>query len=94
LQALCSENAAQTGVALITLLCFIINTPHFVTYYPVPDEMRAPNQTAYQYTEFGIGSGSKLYEFWVHCMFLVLAPWITIMYMNLAIVRRITNLNK
>ncbi|WAQ96192.1 FMAR-like protein [Mya arenaria] len=94
LQTLCNERAAQIGVALISVLSFIINMPHFNTYRAVPNYERDANETAYEYTEFGHGAGSQLYEFWIHCMFLVLAPWVSIMFMNMAIIFRVGQLNK
>lgn len=34
------------------------------------------------------------YEFWVHCMFLVLAPWATIFVLNMLIIQRVTKINR
>jgi hypothetical protein len=38
---------------------------------------------------FGRGVGSQNYEFWVHCMFLVLVPWVTIFTLNMLIIRQV-----
>ena len=93
-QILCSQKMAVFGIVLISVLCFIVNTPHFGSHYAIPDADRDAGAPAYDVTEFGKGKGSQLYEFWVHCMFLVLVPWIIILSLNLMIICRVTKLNK
>jgi hypothetical protein len=78
---------ALHGIGIISFLCFIINTPHFFTYNPVLD--RNATDGTYKLTEFGRGVGSQNYEFWVHCMFLVLVPWVTIFTLNMLIIRQV-----
>ena len=85
---------AISGILIISFLCFVINSPHFGNYYAIPDNEREEGMPAYDYTEFGKGNGSKMYEFWVHCMFIVLVPWITILCLNLMIICRVTKLNR
>lgn len=82
------------GLGIITTLAFIINAPHFATFEPVPDDQRNATDPAFRMTEYGAGPGSTNYEFWVHCMFLVLAPWITIFVLNMLIINRIFKMNK
>lgn len=88
-KAMCNYKKALTGIGIISLLCFIINTPHFNTYYPVHPNDRKSSESAYAYTEFGKGKGSQNYEFWVHCMILVLVPWVTIFTLNMLIIRKL-----
>ncbi|XP_022318229.1 FMRFamide receptor-like [Crassostrea virginica] len=91
---MCSNKRALVGIGIIALLCFIINTPHFKTFYPIPGSDRAPSDAAFGFTEFGLSEGSQRYEFWVHCMFLVLVPWLTIFTLNLLIIFRVVRANK
>ena len=80
------------GLGIITALCFIVNFPHFFTYKPVRD--RNSSDPAFVLTEYGAGPGSQSYEFWVHCMFLVLAPWVSIFTLNMLIIKQIHKVNK
>lgn len=86
-KSMCSIKRALHGVGIISLLCFVVNIPHFCTYHPVQE--RNATDDAYAYTEFGKGHGSQNYEFWVHCMFLVLVPWLSILVMNVMIIRQV-----
>lgn len=91
---MCSNKRAVVGIGIIAFLCFLINTPHFKTYYPIPASDRAPDGAAFDLTEFGMTEGSKRYEFWVHCMFLVLVPWLTIFILNMLIISRVVRANR
>lgn len=91
---MCSVKRALTGLGIITLLAFVINTPHFATYEPVPITERNATDPAFRFTKYGEGPGSTGYEFWVHCMFLVLAPWVTIFVLNMLIIQRIVKMNR
>ena len=82
---MCNQKRALYGIGVISILCFLVNIPHFFTYHPIYSQNRTDD--AYQLTEFGQSEGSQNYEFWVHCMFLVLVPWVTILTMNLRIIR-------
>ncbi|XP_061194731.1 FMRFamide receptor-like [Saccostrea echinata] len=90
-QEFCSQRRVYIGAGSIFLLCFIINIPHFKTFQPLdpPKEGRA-----FTFTEYGGGEGSKHYEFWVHCMFLVLAPWVAVFTFNILILRKVFESNK
>lgn len=91
---MCNTKRALIGLGIITFLCFIINTPHFASYEPVPSSERNASDAGFRPTEYGAGTGSKNYEFWVHCMFLVLAPWATIFVLNMLIIQRVTKINR
>lgn len=91
---MCSNKRAVVGIGIIAFLCFLINTPHFKTYYPIPASDREPDDAAFDLTEFGMTEGSKRYEFWVHCMFLVLVPWLTIFILNMLIISRVVRANR
>ena len=86
-QSMCNHKRALLGIGIICLLCFIINIPHFFTYHTVSE--RNVTDDAFTQTEFGKSHGSLDYEFWVHCMFLVLVPWFSIFSMNLMIIRQV-----
>ncbi|KAK3585780.1 hypothetical protein CHS0354_010552 [Potamilus streckersoni] len=94
-KAMCSQRRAFTGIGIIVLLCFIINLPHFWTFHAVAVEDRAkPDDPGFAKAEFGQTGGSDQYEFWVHCMFLVLVPWVTIFILNMFIIREVSLANK
>ena len=93
-QDLCNTRRAVTGLGIISTLCFIINIPHFCTFKPVQDEDRNITDDAFMQTTFGGGAGSQNYEFWVHCMFLVLAPVSSVFILNMLIIREVFKVNK
>jgi hypothetical protein len=76
-------------VLLISGLCFMINLPHF--WFFTVDWERGINGTgpALVETEFQKGEAGIRYEFWVHCIFLVLVPWFTVFTLNLQIIQRV-----
>ncbi|XP_052796146.1 FMRFamide receptor-like [Mya arenaria] len=86
---MCNERRARMGLGVITLLCFIINAPHFATYEHVTGA-----NPSFRATEYGSGKGSQNYEFWIHCMILVLVPWATIFTLNMLIIHRVTSMNR
>ncbi|CAG2253285.1 probable G-protein coupled receptor 139 [Mytilus edulis] len=86
-KSMCNHKRSLSGIGIISLLCFIINIPHFFTYEPVHE--RNATDDSFVMTEFGKGHGSQSYEFWVHCMFLVLVPWVTIFCLNLMIIKQV-----
>ncbi|XP_056021925.1 FMRFamide receptor-like isoform X2 [Ostrea edulis] len=90
-QDFCSQHRVFLGGGIIFLLCFIINIPHFKTYEPLDTPM---DGKAFSLTEYGQSEGSTNYEFWVHCMFLVLAPWLSIFTLNILILRRVFTSNR
>lgn len=85
---------AMIALGIITLLCFVINVPHFATFEPIPESERNPTDAAFRATEYGAGVLSKNYEFWVHCMFIVLAPVASIFVMNILIIHRVSSMNR
>lgn len=93
-KTLCNQRRALTGLGIISLLCFIINVPHFNTYKPVSDQDRNASDPAMVFTEFGETHGSQMYEFWVHCMFLVLVPVVTIFILNMLIICQVRKVNR
>ena len=81
-------STTRTYVSIGMFLGFsvIVNIPHYFTYH-VPFK----NGTfSLELTEYGNTDGSKNYEFWVHCIFLVLAPWLSIVVLNSLIVYKLS----
>uniref|UniRef100_A0A0B6Z4T9 G-protein coupled receptors family 1 profile domain-containing protein n=1 Tax=Arion vulgaris TaxID=1028688 RepID=A0A0B6Z4T9_9EUPU len=97
---LCSESRANIGLILITVNAFLINIPHFASFTLVyPDDVGnstkvAEPKAAFASTEFGSGSGGQIYEFWIHCIILILIPWVTVFTMNIMIIKKISKSNK
>lgn len=81
-----SKSRTLVSIAIFFSFSVIVNIPHFFTY-TVP----CRNGTySIEFTEYGKGKGSTNYEFWVHCIFLVLAPWLTIIVLNTLILRKLS----
>jgi neuropeptide Y receptor type 1 len=66
------------SMGLFLGFAFVINIPHFFNFH-VPFKNGTYNL---ELTEYGNTKGSEVYEFWVHCIFLVLAPWLSIAVLN------------
>lgn len=92
----CNETRANVGIGVIAGLCFLINLPHFWSYEVDWDRSGAANGTgpALMKTEFQKGEGAIRYEFWVHCIFLVLVPWFSVFTLNLLIISKIGKTNR
>jgi len=80
----CSAARAYLGMGLTVACCFAINLPHFFNYSPKP--ANGNTTTCLTPSDYGKSSGSINYEFWVHCIFLVLAPWASIAFCNAGII--------
>ncbi|BFZ15848.1 hypothetical protein BsWGS_18887 [Bradybaena similaris] len=98
---LCNESRATLGLVLISLSAFIINMPHFASFTPIYHDSGGDNSTSVQAagvafapTTFTTGEGGQLYEFWVHCIFMILAPWTSIFFMNIMIIIKLSQANK
>ncbi|GFN76151.1 FMRFamide receptor [Plakobranchus ocellatus] len=48
----------------------------------------------FEMTEFTKGASGQFYEFWIHCMILILIPWATVFFMNIMIIRAVSRSNK
>ncbi|XP_062580728.1 FMRFamide receptor-like [Saccostrea cucullata] len=79
------------GAGCIFLFCFIVNIPHFKTFQPADPAIYGK---AFSYTDFGKSEGSLKYEFWVHCMFLVLFPWLSLLTFNILIIKTVVTSNR
>ena len=76
----------------LLLFGFIINFPHFFNYEAVPvydSESGNVSYWTYNATEYGMSEMCQHYEFWLHCMLIVILPWIFIAILNMLIVRNI-----
>ncbi|XP_047142081.1 probable G-protein coupled receptor 139 isoform X1 [Hydra vulgaris] len=73
------------------IFSLLSNIPHFFNYKP---ENTTGGKWKVGITEYGASEGSKNYEFWVHCIFIVLAPWITIAILNSIIVYKLYKQSK
>ena len=76
-KTLCSTTRAYIGIGGTLLCCFLVNIPHFLNYRPI----NAPGKSCISDTDYGKNLAPG-YEFWVHCIFLVLAPWAAIAFFN------------
>lgn len=77
-----SKRRTYWGIFAISMFSFLINIPHFFTYHP-----KETNGTyMLVFTDYGESQGSINYEFWIHCMLLVLIPWFTIAMLNISLI--------
>lgn len=90
-KTMCSEKRANFGLLLITVNGFLINLPHFFSFKPVES---VNGSLAYTLTEFGGGPGGNFYEFWIHCIILILVPWVSVFFMNIKIIQKIRRSNR
>ncbi|XP_059177339.1 probable G-protein coupled receptor 139 [Physella acuta] len=95
----CNERRANLGLFLITINSFIVNAPHF-GYFKHVDNSQEDNSTdtkprpSFEKTRFGAGEGGDFYEFWIHCIILILIPWFSVLFMNIKIIMKITESNR
>ena len=77
----------MTYIIIAVTLCFsfCINIPHFFNFYP---EFKHGNYSEAP-TKYGASMAATYYDFWTHCMALVLIPWVTIFCLNIAIIRKL-----
>lgn len=79
-------NSLKTTSGLIVLTLFFsfaINFPHFFNFRP------SFNGTKIEKTKYGSSEVAERYDFWAHCMVLVLVPWVTIFALNSAIIYKL-----
>lgn len=94
----CSAKRANIGLILVTINSFVISIPYFFWFMAVNSDGDENNDNAttstLTVTEFAKGAGGHFYDFWVHCIMLILMPWITVLTLNVQIVRQISKSNK
>lgn len=78
----CSPKRAYIGIGSILACTFIINVPHFFSFRP----LKVKDGYQLGLSEYGKSDSAQMYEFWVHCMFLVLVPWASIAIFNASII--------
>lgn len=91
---ICKTKYANFGMLLIAVNCFLINIPHFTSFTPRLDLPANSTGTAFEKTEFQKSSGGMFYEFWIHCIILILVPWVTVLSMNYQIIKKVSASNK
>ena len=83
-------NTKNTALSIVVILLFsfTINVPHFFSFSP---QYIGNGSYLLGETHFGVSEGVYKYDFWVHCIFLVLAPWFSILVLNILIIRQLRN---
>ena len=80
-----SNTRSKLGILGIFIFAFLANLPHFFTFHVIGKDdgyLSVP-------TEYGASQDSINYEFWAHCIVLVLGPWAIIAILNFLIIFRI-----
>ncbi|XP_065056171.1 G-protein coupled receptor daf-37-like [Rhopilema esculentum] len=81
----CSPSRAYLGISITLAFCFFVNIPHFLNFEPSNTD--GNDTECFKPSKYGSSKGAVNYEFWVHCIFLVLAPWASIAFFNGGIIR-------
>ena len=71
------------SIFIILLLSTLINIPHFFNFKP---EKGSEGKWKLVETTYGASQLSFRFEFWTHCIIIILAPWICLVCMNAVIV--------
>lgn len=87
----CSSARAFIGIASIIVTAFLINVPHFFFYRPIK---LGSDGYELQKSKFGKSSPAKIYEFWIHCIFLTLGPWLIVVVLNAIIIKSLIKQTK
>lgn len=78
----CTPFRTLLGICLIFVSSFVVNMPHFFNYRPgMVNGTYHILETVYSKT-----GASERYEFWIHCMLLVLLPWFGLFALNGSII--------
>ena len=89
-QVVYSQTRTKLGIFAVLLFAFLVNLPHFFTFKVMKDDNSTVSEDSVAYrivpTEFGASENSINYEFWAHCIVLVLTPWFIIMTLNMSII--------
>jgi len=88
-----SRKMHTLSLVLLFVSGFIINVPHFFNFQPKMVEVE-PEKWIWEKTEYAESESGSRYEFWVHCIFIVLAPWMLIAAFNVGIVLTIFKTSK
>ncbi|KAK0049610.1 FMRFamide receptor [Biomphalaria pfeifferi] len=106
---ICSERHTKLVLVVTTLCATIVNIPNFLFYTPVysNSEIHSNNSVgrgervpgieprmSYELSEFGSSPGGVFFEFWIHCIIVLLVPWMVVLVLNLLIIRKIVKTNK
>lgn len=91
---MCSNKRVVVGIGIIVFLCFFINIFYFKIYYFILVLDCELDDVVFDFIEFGMIEGSKCYEFWVYCMFLVLVLWLIIFILNMLIIFCVVRVNR
>lgn len=86
---LCTTRRSMLGIVAIVCLAVMLSLPQFFVHTVVKSTENG-NVSIWRltHTEYGLSSYSKDYEFWMHCMVMVLLPWFFIAYLNTNIILR------
>jgi 7 transmembrane receptor (rhodopsin family). len=77
-QKLYSNTRSKLGILGIIGFAFLVNLPHFFTFHVVEKDGGYYSLP----TDYGSSQHSINYEFWAHCIVLVLVPWAVIAILN------------
>ena len=79
----CTERRTNIVIIIILILALTINIPHFFNY-------TSSHSIGLERTTYGESNAAIKYHFWVHCIILVLVPWLIIACSNIVIIQRVS----
>ncbi|XP_052278765.1 probable G-protein coupled receptor 139 [Dreissena polymorpha] len=90
----CSLTKSLAHIGKIAAFGVVVNVPHFLMYEISPVEERNATDVAYRLTSFGESGLAEAYDLWLHCLALVVIPWILIFTLNILIILRVKDVGK
>ena len=83
----CTERRTNIVIIIILILALATNIPHFFNY-------TASHDIGLERTNYGKSNAAIKFHFWVHCIFLVLVPWLIIACSNIVIIQKVSKHTK
>ena len=83
----CTERRTNIVIIIIFILAVATNIPHFFNY-------TATDGIGLERTNYGKSNAAIKYHFWVHCIILVLVPWLVIACSNIVIIQKVSKHTK
>ena len=62
----------------------------YVSHRPISNRLDNDTGPSFEKTEYQKSEGGMFYEFWVHCIILILIPWVSVLAMNLQIIQKVS----
>ncbi|XP_057316816.1 galanin receptor 2a-like [Hydractinia symbiolongicarpus] len=82
-------NTRRKTVIVLTVLAVVL-VPFVVPFWFYFAPEKRGDGYKLNKTDFGTGNGGVINQFWVHCVFLILVPFLSILVLNILIIRKLS----